>query len=91
MMSCQPRALADRIVFSSNLDYLGTDQFQMYSINVDGSNLHRLTNTALYDGFSTAWMNYWGFGAAKGQKHFLTPVEERLEHLSRLPDRRRTH
>lgn len=88
-MSCQPRAFADRIVFSTNVDSPGTDQFQMYSINPDGSNLKRLTNTALYDGFSIAWMNYWGFGTGLAQKHFPTPAEDRVEHLRRLPETRR--
>lgn len=54
----QPRAFADRILFSSNVDNPGTNNFEIYSIMPDGSNLTRLTNNAIYDGFSVVWVNY---------------------------------
>ena len=57
-IAVQPRVLADRILFSSNVDNPGTNNFQMYSIMPDGSHLTRLTNNSLYDGFSVPWMNY---------------------------------
>ncbi len=58
-LSCQPRPVGDRLVFSTNVDYPGTDQFEMYSIMPDGSNLTRLTSHTVYDGFSIWWMDYY--------------------------------
>jgi hypothetical protein len=54
----QPRPFADRILSSSNVDNPGTNNFEIYSIMPDGSNLTRLTNNSVYDGFDTSWINY---------------------------------
>lgn len=86
-ISCQPRAVGDRLVFSTNVDYPGTDQFEMYSIMPDGSNLTKLTNNALYDGFSIAWLNYYE-APSLSARHIVSPAQERIEHLRRLQERR---
>jgi hypothetical protein len=44
--------LVTRIVFSTNADYTGTDEFELYSIMPDGSGLTRLTNNTVFDGLS---------------------------------------
>jgi Tol biopolymer transport system component len=63
---CQPRAVGDRLVFSSNLNALvNTDQFDLYSIKSDGSAFKRLTDNTVYDGLSVVWMNYPASTAAK--------------------------
>jgi TolB protein len=50
LVSFQPLAVGDRIVFSTNADYPGTDEFELYSIMPDGSGLTRLTNNTVFDG-----------------------------------------
>jgi hypothetical protein len=49
-----PRAMADTILFSSNVDNAdsGTNGFEIYSVMLDGSNVTRVTNNSLYDGFT---------------------------------------
>ena len=55
----QPRAVGNRLVFSSNLDHPNTNVFELYSIMPHGSNFTRLTNDSVYDGLSTQWMNFF--------------------------------
>ena len=45
------RAVADRILFSSDVQSPGSSKFQIYSIEPDGSGVTRLTNNALRDAF----------------------------------------
>ena len=61
--AAQPRRFADRILFSSNVDNVGTNAFEIYSVMPDGSNVTRLTNNSVYDGFDTSWINYPSFTA----------------------------
>jgi hypothetical protein len=47
--------MAETLVFSSTWGpLLGTNDFEIYSVMVDGSNLARLTNNSVYDGFSVS-------------------------------------
>ena len=57
-IALQPRAFADRILFSTNVDLPGSNSFDIYSIMPDGSGLTRLTNNLIYDGFDESRMNY---------------------------------
>jgi hypothetical protein len=54
----QPRAVADRILFSSNVQFPGTNSFDIYSVMPDGSEVTRLTDNSIYDGFDESEMNY---------------------------------
>lgn len=54
----QPRALADRILFSSNVAFPGTNEVDLYSIMSDGTEITRLTDNTLYNAFDVSWMNY---------------------------------
>lgn len=57
VMLFQPRAVGNRLIFSSNLEHPNANVFELYSTLPDGSNLTRLTNDSVYDGLSTRWMN----------------------------------
>jgi hypothetical protein len=75
---CQPRAVADKLVFSANTDFPGTELFEIYSIMPDGSKLTRLTNNTVFDGLSVAWMS-WGTAPE---------AKQRVEHRQILRQRR---
>ena len=54
----QVPGMADKIVFSSDRDNLNATAnagFEMYSMNLDGSGLTRLTNNGLFDSFTEEW------------------------------------
>ncbi|HLV87668.1 MAG TPA: hypothetical protein VKV39_11860 [Candidatus Sulfotelmatobacter sp.] len=85
-VSSEPRAVADRLVFSTNVDYPGTDQFEMYSVALDGSNLTRLTNNTMYDGFSVSWMNHYSAPSMNGSQ-LPTGAWRRIERLRRMKER----
>jgi Tol biopolymer transport system component len=54
----QPRGLAEKIVFESNRDNLNataTTGYELYSMNLDGTGLTRLTINGLFDGFTQEW------------------------------------
>jgi hypothetical protein len=57
-IALQPRAFADRILFSTNVDLPGSNSFDIYSIMPDGSGLTRLTDHLIYDGFDESELNY---------------------------------
>ena len=42
---------SDKIIFSSNLHYAKRIDFDLYSINIDGSGLERITFSNGFDGF----------------------------------------
>jgi len=47
--------MADQIVFTSNRDNLAAEahaEYELYSMNLDGSRLERLTTNSLFDGFT---------------------------------------
>ncbi len=62
--------VGDKILFSSNRDNLGVDStgFEIYMMNMDGSNITRLTTNSLYDSFSGDWYNS-GTTAARAARH----------------------
>ena len=51
-LNFDPVPLADRLLFSSNMDNPGTSNMDLYSIKADGSGLTRLTTNTLYDAFN---------------------------------------
>ena len=53
-----PRAFADRILFTTNVDLPGSNAFDIYSILPDRSGLTRLTDNAVYDAFDESRRNY---------------------------------
>lgn len=58
--------MADKIVFYSNRDNLSATAstgYELYSMNVDGTGLTRLTNNGLFDGFSQEWFQPQGSNA----------------------------
>ena len=77
-----PFAVADKVVFSSNMDSPATDRFDLYSIKADGTGLTRLTNNALFDGMNIAWMNSWMSYSASGA------AAKRVQKLKQLQQRR---
>jgi hypothetical protein len=90
IIACQPRTFTNgTVAFSSNQDGTpGTDAFDMYVVKLDGTGLTRITNNALFDGFSTEWMN-WNEATASArayQKH--SPRQMRLDHRKMLQQRR---
>lgn len=50
-----PVLVGDRIVFQTNQDHLQTYLFEVYSMKSDGSEVTKLTNNTVYDGFDTSW------------------------------------
>jgi Tol biopolymer transport system component len=85
-ISCQPRAVADKLVFSTNVDFPGSDAFEMYSVMPDGSSITRLTNSGLYDGFSLVW---WGYNAGytSAQNQIPNSIQNRLRQHQMLNER----
>jgi hypothetical protein len=77
-----PFTVADKVVFSSNMDSPATDQFDLYSIKLDGTGLTRLTNNLLFDGMNIAWMNSWMSYSASGA------AAKRVQKLKELQQRR---
>jgi len=54
----QVPGLAQKIVFESDRDKLnatGSTGYEIYSMNLDGTGLVRLTSNSVFDGFSQAW------------------------------------
>jgi len=73
--AAQPRPFADRILFSSNVDNVGTNAFEIYSIMPDGGNVTRLTNNSVYDGFDSSWINYPSLTAPAASEKKAESVE----------------
>jgi WD40-like Beta Propeller Repeat len=49
----------EKLLFASNRDNVGTvSGFELYSMNIDGTGLTRLTNNSLYDAFCQDWYAY---------------------------------
>lgn len=80
-ISCQPRAVADKLVFSTNADFSGTDKFELYSIMPDGSKLTRLTNNTVFDGLSIVWMWPPSFGTGTSSRQQRVQ-EQKLLHIN---------
>ena len=94
LMSFEPRAIADKIAFSSNVDNPATDWFDIYLMNTDGSNLKRVTNNTLYDGFSIWWMSEnWNDSTASAravkQGKRMSPMQQRLDHVKQVREHRK--
>ena len=93
LISCQPRALANQIVFSSNVDNPATDWFDIYLMNVDGSSLQRVSNNTLYDGFSIWWMNgnysQTSDSRVLARAKKISPMQQRLDHIKQLREHRK--
>jgi hypothetical protein len=75
---------ADRVLFGSNRDKLsvGSAGYELYSISTTGTNVTRLTNNSLYDGFSIAEYDPTEVTAAARVRHeprTPVPVERRLQ------------
>ena len=63
--------LGDKVVFVSNRDNLAasaTTGYELYSMNLDGSGLTRLTSNGLYDGFSQEWFEPQGTAQAAARE-----------------------
>lgn len=93
LISCQPRALADKIVFSSNMDNPATDWFDLYTMETDGSNVQRIINNQLYDAFNIWWMNpnattTPGVTSARGMARLtrMSAMQQRLDHMKMHKD-----
>lgn len=82
--------MADKIIFGSSRDNLNspaTTGFDLYSMNLDGSGLARLTNNQLFDGFSQEWFEPQGTNrptalvrhAPKGPVHQMQHPMHRLQ------------
>ena len=73
--------MADKIVFSSDRDNLAAAAnagYELYSMNLDGSGLERLTTNSLFDAFTQEWFS--SGTVAKGAR--ITP---QMRHGRRLP------
>jgi Tol biopolymer transport system component len=59
--------VGERILFSSNADAVnsGPSGYELYSMKLDGSELTRLTNNALYDSFNYSFDSVGSSGAAE--------------------------
>lgn len=87
---CDPLAVADKILFSSNKDNPATDAFDIYSVPVSGGNITRLTNNNLYDGFNLSW---WAGppGATAQRVSIRKQFEKRIGKARSIMQRRRVH
>jgi Tol biopolymer transport system component len=73
--------MADKIVFSSNRDNLSAAAnagYELYSMNLDGSGLERLTTNSLFDAFTQEWFS--SGTVAKGAR-----IAPQMRHGRRLP------
>jgi hypothetical protein len=57
-VSIHPQAIADRILFSSNVPFPSTNEFEIYSVMPDGTEITRLTDNTLYDAFDKSRIDY---------------------------------
>ena len=90
VISCDPLAVADGLVFSTNQDHPGTNQFELYSMRTDGTNPTRLTNNTVYDAFSIWWMNY-SVNSSAAAARIPGSIANRLAHRKLLRELRGEH
>ncbi|HTT25072.1 MAG TPA: DPP IV N-terminal domain-containing protein [Candidatus Sulfotelmatobacter sp.] len=50
-----PVLVGDRLLFQTNQDNLQAYLFEIYSMKSDGTEVIKLTNNSVYDGFDTSW------------------------------------
>jgi Tol biopolymer transport system component len=84
-----PKTKVDRILFASNRDNLtsaGSSGYELYTMNVDGSGLTRLTNNSLFDAFCADWYEAPSAGAARSQRHVQPHAKQNW--LSLTPEKR---
>ncbi len=62
-----PLTVGDRIVFQSNQDAVNTRDFEIYTMQADGSAITKVTNNAVYDGFDLSW--WAGPSSASAQRN----------------------
>ncbi len=73
-----PIAVGQKILFQSNLGNPNSYNFEIYSMNPDGTAVTKLTNNTLYDGFDLGW--YITSSSASSQRSVRDADRRSLAH-----------
>jgi len=77
-LSCEPTAVADKMIVSTNSDYPGHGWFRLHNMDLNAGNDKILTGGQTYDGFSVWWIYYAAQSTAASRVTMIDPLQKRL-------------